>query len=266
MGRDTKLPHFPFYARDWLTDEKVMLMGLSQQGAYIRLLCYQWLEGSIPRDPSKLAALCGCSQEEFLEHIWPSIDEVFEVVDKRLVNKRLDEIKIETQKRVDALSTAGKRGAEKRWGGHKGSDSPPDAIHSHSHIQTEDDDDVEINGPPNTTAEAMIMDELMRVFGFGHLKAMDIANKLKPTLDDLQAWANEEEKLGTRLTRHLMKRYKNPSDVPEEKEGTQRKTFSQMADDDYAKKKTELEEETEETEETEDEEGENDVPRNSEDA
>jgi putative transposase len=43
-GKD---PAFQFYAADWLADEAVSVMGLEEEGAYIRALCYCWREGSI---------------------------------------------------------------------------------------------------------------------------------------------------------------------------------------------------------------------------
>lgn len=41
-------PFFPFYAADWLSAERVASMTLSAQGAYVRALCMQWRDGSLP--------------------------------------------------------------------------------------------------------------------------------------------------------------------------------------------------------------------------
>jgi hypothetical protein len=49
-----KLAWFPFYVRDWMTDEKVLAMTFAEQGVYLRLLCLQWLEGSIPASQARL--------------------------------------------------------------------------------------------------------------------------------------------------------------------------------------------------------------------
>ena len=260
--KDNKLPHFPFFARDWLTDERVMLMDLAQQGAYIKLLCYQWLEKSIPMDPKQLAALCGVSPEYFLEDIWPSIDPSFSVIGDRLVNPRMEEIRAETEARVAKAVENGKKVAAKRW---KNSDpnsdpngppmadhSDPNAIHNQSHIHNQSQDDDSSDAPVSksgviTELSADVYEALMFNFGFGHHKALSIVETLEPTTDDLNDWRRYEEAKGTRLTRHHMKRYKNARDVPQEKEGTdnakQRKTFSQMEADDYAAKKAELEKE-----------------------
>ena len=47
-----KLPHFPFYAGDWLSSNKIAGMTYEQQGIYIHLLCRAWLDPtcSIPSD------------------------------------------------------------------------------------------------------------------------------------------------------------------------------------------------------------------------
>lgn len=54
-----KAPAFQFYPGDWLGSQRVTLMSLEEEGAYIRLLCYCWQHGSIPREPEKIARLIG---------------------------------------------------------------------------------------------------------------------------------------------------------------------------------------------------------------
>jgi uncharacterized protein YdaU (DUF1376 family) len=68
---------FPFYAADWLADEDVELMTLEQQGAYVRLLCYQWREGSIPADPNKIRNLLGGINGNKFRVIWSGIEAKF---------------------------------------------------------------------------------------------------------------------------------------------------------------------------------------------
>lgn len=55
----TKAPAFMFYPSDWLGSQRVSLMTLEEEGAYIRLLSYCWQHGSIPKDPEKIARLIG---------------------------------------------------------------------------------------------------------------------------------------------------------------------------------------------------------------
>lgn len=41
------LKWFPFYIDAWETDDRVRDLTLAEQGAYLRLLCTQWREGSV---------------------------------------------------------------------------------------------------------------------------------------------------------------------------------------------------------------------------
>ena len=267
--KDTKLPHFPFYARDWLTDERVMLMTLECQGAYLRLLCYQWLEGSIPSSPKNLAALCMTSVENFEAEIWPDIKDAFASISvERLQNPRLQAIKEDTEALVAKKSEAGRMGAAKRWKGQDSTpnstampeQSDPNAIQIQSHIQTQEDDGSRASGSL-TEDTAKVYETLMFQFRFGHIKALAIAEEVGTTMDDIKDWVRYENAKGTRLACHNMKTFKNPRDIPEEKLGTEttkkgRKTFAQMDADEYEAKKEEFNKEM----------GGTDVSGNSEDA
>lgn len=52
-------PAFQFYPRDWLSSQRVQLLSLEEEGAYLRLLCHCWLHGSIPDDEALAAKLLG---------------------------------------------------------------------------------------------------------------------------------------------------------------------------------------------------------------
>src|SRR5262249_53485961 len=54
-----KAPAFQFYANDWLSSPRIMLMSAAQEGAYIRLLCIAWNDPdcSLPDDDEQLAIL-----------------------------------------------------------------------------------------------------------------------------------------------------------------------------------------------------------------
>jgi len=62
-----KAPAFQFYVRDWLSSGKVATMTLEQQGAYMRLLCFAWLDDdcSLPNDDAELASLSGMGERWF---------------------------------------------------------------------------------------------------------------------------------------------------------------------------------------------------------
>lgn len=51
------LPYFPMYASDFLSG--VADMPLDDRGAYITLICHQWVNGSIPSDLASCARICG---------------------------------------------------------------------------------------------------------------------------------------------------------------------------------------------------------------
>src|SRR5436190_21583416 len=58
-GEVVNRPWFPFYAADWLADLDVAAMWLAEQGAYMRLLAFQWREGAIPSEPARICRLLG---------------------------------------------------------------------------------------------------------------------------------------------------------------------------------------------------------------
>ncbi len=52
-------PAFQFYATDWLGSQRVTMLTLEEEGAYIRLIAYCWQHGTIPSDPAEAARLIG---------------------------------------------------------------------------------------------------------------------------------------------------------------------------------------------------------------
>jgi uncharacterized protein YdaU (DUF1376 family) len=87
-------PAFQFYAGDYLSSSRVQAMSLEAEGAYIRLLCYQWQDGSIPDDLRKLARLCKISERK-MKSIWVQVSPCFDlqIESGRLANARLEEIR-----------------------------------------------------------------------------------------------------------------------------------------------------------------------------
>ena len=110
-------PSFPFYAADWLADEKVQVMSMSGEGAYIHLLAICWREGSIPADRSAIVQLCKGQDGS-------AIDEAllcFRPVPRkpgRLINKRLEEERRKLENFHKSKKLAGLHGAAKRWHSH----------------------------------------------------------------------------------------------------------------------------------------------------
>jgi uncharacterized protein YdaU (DUF1376 family) len=111
-----KAPAFQFYVKDYETDENVKLMSLAQEGAFLRLLCHQWLHRSIPTNIDALARICRCSRAEF-ESLWPGIEPCFEsVAEGRVTNARLERQRTELDGYLEGQSIRGSNGAAKRWG------------------------------------------------------------------------------------------------------------------------------------------------------
>jgi uncharacterized protein YdaU (DUF1376 family) len=89
-GRNAKSPAFQFYPGDFLSDPNVAAMSTEAQGAYIRLLCFAWLDGSIPADVALLAPMCGLAHDSFTK-AWAVVQRCWtESSTGRLVNPRLE--------------------------------------------------------------------------------------------------------------------------------------------------------------------------------
>lgn len=90
-----KLPWFPCYAMIWLTDSRVSVMSLEEQGAYHRLLCWQWVNGFVRGDSlSVQAALGGRVSVRRATALWAKLSKFFDPMPgypDMLQNARLEE-------------------------------------------------------------------------------------------------------------------------------------------------------------------------------
>lgn len=136
----SKAPAFQLYAADFLTDENVLVMELDEVGAYIKLMCFAWREGSVPDDVRMLARLVGggVSRTRMAE-IWATLrplfathEEVTEAVPgwsgddapDRVFHIRLEGYRVEIQALKARRSRAGKKGMKKRWAGKNPASQP----------------------------------------------------------------------------------------------------------------------------------------------
>jgi uncharacterized protein YdaU (DUF1376 family) len=88
--RTTTTPAFQLYPREFLSSSKVIAMGLHERGAYITLLCVQWLDGGLPTDRKALARIVGLTTKQ-LDRIWePNLSRCFVTRQGKLVNERLE--------------------------------------------------------------------------------------------------------------------------------------------------------------------------------
>jgi uncharacterized protein YdaU (DUF1376 family) len=112
-----KAPAFQWYPKDFLSDGNVSSMSLAERGAYITLLCFCWIDGSLPTDVSRLGTMCGAQVKAFAA-VWPAVRVCFREQDGRYVNPRLD---LEREKQAEhrgQQTQRGSKGAEGRWRKH----------------------------------------------------------------------------------------------------------------------------------------------------
>lgn len=103
-----KAPAFQFYAGDFLVG--TAMMTAEEVGGYIRLLCYQWTQGSIPDDDATIMRLAGCSGNAVA-----SIRHKFGINPAgRLVNQRLEQVRAEREEFCKAQAEKAAKGWEKR--------------------------------------------------------------------------------------------------------------------------------------------------------
>lgn len=60
-------PAFQFYPKDFLAD--TLAIPVETRGVYITLLCYQWVNGSIPESPHAIARICSLTSDDITEHM-----------------------------------------------------------------------------------------------------------------------------------------------------------------------------------------------------
>jgi uncharacterized protein YdaU (DUF1376 family) len=114
-----KSPAFQFYPKDYLSDINVQVMSLSERGAYMNLLCHEWLEGGLPDDDDILSILSGLGKEWFGKS-GEKIRKCFTIKSGKFINPRLEKERKNQKERKKKRSDAGKKGNETRWG--KGSE------------------------------------------------------------------------------------------------------------------------------------------------
>jgi uncharacterized protein YdaU (DUF1376 family) len=106
-----KSPAFQFYAGDWLSSQRVALMSLEEEGAYIRLLAFCWQHGCIPNDPEQIARLIGKGASTTLA---TTLATMFEPGGDGLIHRRLEEEREKQKVWSEKSSAGGKKSAEAR--------------------------------------------------------------------------------------------------------------------------------------------------------
>lgn len=116
-----KLPWFPFCPIDFLTDEQVLQMNLQQVGIYLKLLCHQWIEGSIPADPLALQAMLGVGLQPTTSLVVSDLLAICSLcfqkhprVKNRLINPRMYRDQIKQSASYQRVVEGGRRGGLSR--------------------------------------------------------------------------------------------------------------------------------------------------------
>ena len=115
LFRSMKSPAFQFYPADYTSSQRVRLLTLEEEGAYINLLCSCWLHGSIPADPAMAARLVGkgCSATlatTVLTMFTPSSEA------GRMVHDRLERERLKQSDWREKSASGGRKSAELRKG------------------------------------------------------------------------------------------------------------------------------------------------------
>lgn len=129
-----KLHWFPFYYRDFFSDERVLCMSNTQVGMYLKLLAHQWHEGSIPNDIEALGRLVHTRNTRVLHSnddlrtpadvARIETDQIIALIKQcfvkngrpgRLVNPRLEQVRVQQLSEKQKKSDHGKKAIEARW-------------------------------------------------------------------------------------------------------------------------------------------------------
>lgn len=149
-------PAFQFYPNDWLSSPRIATMSPAQEGAYIRLLCYDWTNNGIPGDEATLRQLSrlpdGLAIEPVLSCFGNHPRRKGFLTSRRL----LDERKKQSEHRKER-SESGLKGAKKRWLRHGSAIQQPMANDgsSSSSSSSVQEREKRLHGIPATVAEVI---------------------------------------------------------------------------------------------------------------
>lgn len=107
-------PAFQFYPADWLSNARVAMATLEEEGAYIRLLCFAWREGFIPSDPKRCASLIGKGATEDLARVVQGWFNQHPTDSTKMVHSRLEREREKQDRWREKSAEGGKKSAEIR--------------------------------------------------------------------------------------------------------------------------------------------------------
>jgi uncharacterized protein YdaU (DUF1376 family) len=109
-----KSPAFQFYVTDYLGSQRVQLLTLEQEGAYIRLLAFCWQHGSIPSNHKEIATLVGKGCSTTLARVVARMFEPCPDDPSKLIHDRLEDERKKQEAWKVKCSEGGKKSAELR--------------------------------------------------------------------------------------------------------------------------------------------------------
>lgn len=92
-----------------------MLMTTEEVGAYIRMLCLQWEQGSVSSDPGKLARITGLKYKK----LGPVLEKFREDSDGNLKNLRMEQVRNEREFYLQQQREKGAKGGRPKGGNEK---------------------------------------------------------------------------------------------------------------------------------------------------
>ena len=109
-----KPPAFQFYPSDWLGSQRVALMTLEEEGAYIRALAFCWGQGGVPADHQKLAFLIGKGASTTVATTVASMLEPHPTRPGYLISPRMEEVRARTAEWLKKSAEGGRKSGETR--------------------------------------------------------------------------------------------------------------------------------------------------------
>ena len=190
LGSMSKPRPMPFWAEDWLSSTRVASMSYAAQGAFLRLLCFQWLDpaGTLPLDlrpllPGRLRP----DDRKSVEALFPPTACDAE----RRANRRLARSQTDDREYRERQRARGQKGNDSRWGGVAGAipsaiakPSPPSPSPSPSPINDAARESSPISAHHAATA------------AFGAWRKSTTGRAWNPSLSDYRATETAAEYLG----------------------------------------------------------------------
>jgi uncharacterized protein YdaU (DUF1376 family) len=109
-------PFFPIYPADMLSDNKFAFLSHEEMGACFLLMCWQWLNGSVPDDAHRLSVILKCDNS-VITKLYPTLKTVFDGPAEagQMRNEWLNVQRLRLMTERCKKSVGGKVGMQHRW-------------------------------------------------------------------------------------------------------------------------------------------------------